>query len=180
MGLRCAHLLSACRQVLLFLNAQRGQRLHIPRLPGPALPAPGLARPLLTPRAEPYSRGSYSFVAVGASGQQYDTLAQPVGRRLLFAGEHTARDHPDTVGGAMLSGIREAARLLDQAADEEAEAAEAGAGAKEEREVRWGRRGGAGEGGDWGRWVLVVRGIARGVLSLARATRAGCMQEVAS
>jgi hypothetical protein len=32
-----------------------------------------------TPRAEPYSRGSYSFVAVGASGQQYDQLAQPVG-----------------------------------------------------------------------------------------------------
>jgi len=63
---------------------------------------------------------------VGASGQHYDTLALPVGRRLLFAGEHTAREHPDTVGGAMLSGLREAARVLDLAAEEEAEAAEEG------------------------------------------------------
>ena len=34
------------------------------------------------------------------------TLLLQVGRRLLFAGEHTAREHPDTVGGAMLSGLR--------------------------------------------------------------------------
>lgn len=40
---------------------------------------------------------------------------------MLFAGEHTAREHPDTVGGAMLSGLREAARVLDMAADEEEE-----------------------------------------------------------
>lgn len=33
-------------------------------------------------------------------------------RRILFAGEHTARAHPDTVGGAMLSGLREAVRAL--------------------------------------------------------------------
>lgn len=44
-----------------------------------------------------------------------------VGRRVLFAGEHTAREHPDTVGGAMLSGLREAARVLDLAAEEEDE-----------------------------------------------------------
>lgn len=46
---------------------------------------------------------------------------------MLFAGEHTAREHPDTVGGAMLSGLREAARILDQEAEEEAEAEEGGA-----------------------------------------------------
>ena len=39
-------------------------------------------------------------------------LARPCSRRLLFAGEHTARSHPDTVGGALLSGVREAARAL--------------------------------------------------------------------
>lgn len=36
-------------------------------------------------------RGSYSFVAVGASAGEYDTLAEPVGQRLLFAGEHTCK-----------------------------------------------------------------------------------------
>lgn len=100
---------------------------------GGASLSPADVAALCVPHAEPFTRGSYSFVAVGASGQHYDTLAQPVGRRLLFAGEHTAREHPDTVGGAMLSGLREAARLLDMAADEEAEAADAGS--REEREV---------------------------------------------
>jgi len=57
-------------------------------------------------------RGAYSFVAPGASGATYDVLARPCSRRLLFAGEHTARRHPDTVGGALLSGVREAARAL--------------------------------------------------------------------
>lgn len=47
--------------------------------------------------------------------------APQVGPRLLFAGEHTAREHPDTVGGAMLSGLREAARFLDRAAEEQDE-----------------------------------------------------------
>ena len=54
-----------------------------------------------------YSRGSYSYVAVGASGDDYDELGRPEGR-VLFAGEHTCREHPDTVGGAMLSGWRAA------------------------------------------------------------------------
>ena len=31
--------------------------------------------------------------------------------RLFFAGEHTCKEHPDTVGGAMLSGRREATRI---------------------------------------------------------------------
>ncbi len=53
--------------------------------------------------ADPFSRGSYSFVAVGASGKDYDVLAAPVAKRLLFAGEHTCKEHPDTVGGAMIT-----------------------------------------------------------------------------
>ena len=51
-------------------------------------------------------------MAVGASGKTYDQLALPVRRRLLFAGEHTCKEHPDTVGGAMLTGLREAAIML--------------------------------------------------------------------
>ena len=34
------------------------------------------------------------------------------GGRLLFAGEHTCREHPDTVGGAMLTGWRAARHAL--------------------------------------------------------------------
>ena len=51
--------------------------------------------------------GSYSYVAVGSSAKTYDALAAPVRRRLLWAGEHTCKEHPDTVGGAMLTGMRE-------------------------------------------------------------------------
>lgn len=52
-------------------------------------------------RADPWSRGSYSFVAVGSSGNDYDILAAPVTPptphgtakkpipRLYFAGEYT-------------------------------------------------------------------------------------------
>ncbi|PRW44477.1 lysine-specific histone demethylase 1-like protein 3 isoform A [Chlorella sorokiniana] len=92
------------------------RRIH----PGVEVPEP-VAYTVSKWASEPFSRGSYSYVAVGASGQQYDELARPVGPRLLFAGEHTAREHPDTVGGAMLSGLREAARFLDRAAEEQEE-----------------------------------------------------------
>ena len=59
--------------------------------------------------SDPYSLGSYSYVAVGASGADYVALARPVaGGRLCFAGEHCCREHPDTVGGAMITGLRAA------------------------------------------------------------------------
>jgi hypothetical protein len=51
-------------------------------------------------------------MAVGCTGQEYDTLALPVARCVLFAGEHTCKEHPDSVGGAMLSGLREASRAV--------------------------------------------------------------------
>jgi len=77
-------------------------------------------------RVDPWARGSYSFVAVGASGSDYDMLAAPVPPpsstpqtpsplpRVFFAGEHTIRNYPATVHGAFLSGLREGGRIADQ------------------------------------------------------------------
>ncbi|XP_064629028.1 lysine-specific histone demethylase 1A-like [Lineus longissimus] len=80
-------------------------------------------------RADPWSRGSYSYVAAGSSGNDYDLMASPVAAgpvtpgapqsaasmpRLFFAGEHTIRNYPATVHGAWLSGLREAGRIADQ------------------------------------------------------------------
>jgi lysine-specific histone demethylase 1 len=67
-------------------------------------------------------------VSVGSSGNDYDILATPVipgnpGKnndmiknppRIFFAGEHTIRNYPATVHGALLSGLREAGRIADQ------------------------------------------------------------------
>ncbi|KAJ0971188.1 hypothetical protein J5N97_019147 [Dioscorea zingiberensis] len=62
---------------------------------------------------DPFSKGAYSYVAVGASGEDYDILGRPIANCLFFAGEATCKEHPDTVGGAMMSGLREAIRIID-------------------------------------------------------------------
>lgn len=62
---------------------------------------------------DPFAMGAYSHVPVGATPADFDVLAQPVGRRLLFAGEATCRQHWGCVHGAHVSGLREAARLLE-------------------------------------------------------------------
>ncbi|KAF6167118.1 hypothetical protein GIB67_025413 [Kingdonia uniflora] len=62
--------------------------------------------------SDPFSRGAYSYVAVEASGEDYDILGRPVDNCLFFAGEATCKEHPDTVGGAMMSGLREAVRIM--------------------------------------------------------------------
>lgn len=57
--------------------------------------------------AEEFSLGSYSYVGIGGSGESYDAMARPVGRSLLFCGEHTSKEHLDTVGGSIKTGLRE-------------------------------------------------------------------------
>uniref|UniRef100_A0A663LL77 Amine oxidase domain-containing protein n=1 Tax=Athene cunicularia TaxID=194338 RepID=A0A663LL77_ATHCN len=84
----------------------------------PCLPAP---RSVLRSQwhSAPYTRGSYSYVAVGSSGDDIDVLAQPLPEdpedprplQLLFAGEATHRTFYSTTHGALLSGWREADRL---------------------------------------------------------------------
>ncbi|XP_027975779.1 peroxisomal N(1)-acetyl-spermine/spermidine oxidase isoform X1 [Eumetopias jubatus] len=67
----------------------------------------------------PYTRGSYSYVAVGSTGDDIDLLAQPLPEegakaqfQILFAGEATHRTFYSTTHGALLSGWREADRLI--------------------------------------------------------------------
>jgi len=61
---------------------------------------------------DPLTLGAYSSVPPNAGLKDFETLAQPVGQRLGFAGEATSRDYPGTVHGAYLSGVREAKRLI--------------------------------------------------------------------
>ncbi|XP_049646509.1 peroxisomal N(1)-acetyl-spermine/spermidine oxidase [Suncus etruscus] len=82
----------------------------------PLLPAPrGVLRSCW--HSAPYTRGSYSYVAVDSTGDDIDLLAQPLlvdGKdpQVLFAGEATHRTFYSTTHGALLSGWREAERLL--------------------------------------------------------------------
>ncbi|XP_055810597.1 probable polyamine oxidase 5 [Solanum dulcamara] len=72
---------------------------------------------------DPLFLGSYSYVAVGSSGDDLDSMAEPLPKRsnhsfnspplqILFAGEATHRTHYSTTHGAYFSGLREANRLL--------------------------------------------------------------------
>lgn len=58
-----------------------------------------------------FARGSYSYLAAGNNGGEYDLLAQRVGSTLYFAGEACCRDYPATVPGAYLSGLRAAGQM---------------------------------------------------------------------
>ncbi|MEI6805585.1 MAG: FAD-dependent oxidoreductase [Myxococcaceae bacterium] len=58
-----------------------------------------------------FSRGSFSYLKTGASGADYESMAEPVSGRLFFAGEATSLKYPATTHGAYLSGIREAKRI---------------------------------------------------------------------
>jgi hypothetical protein len=58
------------------------------KLFGAAIPAPVGAR-VTRWAADPYALGSYSHLPVGASPADHAALGDPVGERLLFAGEAT-------------------------------------------------------------------------------------------
>ena len=60
---------------------------------------------------DPFARGSYSHLGVGATLEDLRAFEAPVGR-LVFAGEHTDADDPGTVRGAWRSGERAADMLL--------------------------------------------------------------------
>ncbi|KAJ9189499.1 hypothetical protein P3X46_000784 [Hevea brasiliensis] len=63
-----------------------------------------------------FTYGSYSYAAVGSLGDDYDILAESIGDgRVFFAGEATNKQYPETMHGAFLSGMREAANILREA-----------------------------------------------------------------
>ncbi|XP_038640503.1 peroxisomal N(1)-acetyl-spermine/spermidine oxidase-like isoform X2 [Scyliorhinus canicula] len=74
--------------------------------------------------SNPYIRGSYSHVSINSTGDMFDTLAEPLPQekgdghlseklQVLFAGEATQRRYHSTTHGALLSGWREADRLIN-------------------------------------------------------------------
>ena len=62
--------------------------------------------------ADPWTAGAYTHIPPGAGPADADLLGEPLGGRLLFAGEHTQSARLSYADGAMTSGIREAKRLL--------------------------------------------------------------------
>lgn len=61
---------------------------------------------------DPFARGAYSYLKVGAKSSQRKTLAKPIDGRLLLAGEHTDRRYPSTTHGAWRSGAKAARQVL--------------------------------------------------------------------
>lgn len=76
--------------------------------------------------SNPFFRGSYSYTQVGSSGADVEKLAKPLPytesskmapMQVLFSGEATHRKYYSTTHGALLSGQREAARLIEMYRD---------------------------------------------------------------
>lgn len=100
-------------EVLLSLTRMLRRATGNPQLPAPK----SVLRSCW--HSAPYCRGSYSYVAVGSTGDDIDLLAQPLPAdrekaqlQVLFAGEATHRTFYSTTHGALLSGWREADRLI--------------------------------------------------------------------
>ncbi|KAK3582765.1 hypothetical protein CHS0354_015292 [Potamilus streckersoni] len=68
---------------------------------------------------DPNTRGSYCYIRVGATVADVETLMEPVYRKasdkpcILFAGEGTHPSFYSTTHGALLTGYREAKRILE-------------------------------------------------------------------
>ncbi|XP_043912871.1 peroxisomal N(1)-acetyl-spermine/spermidine oxidase-like [Protopterus annectens] len=71
--------------------------------------------------SDPYTKGCYSYTGIGCTGDDIDSLAEPLPSsqewkdkplQVLFAGEATHRNFYSTTHGALLSGRREADRII--------------------------------------------------------------------
>ncbi|MGE8413795.1 MAG: flavin monoamine oxidase family protein [Pseudomonas sp.] len=86
---------------------------HLRKIFGAAIPLPTDMH-ITRWQSDPFARGSYSFPKTGARPSDRHDLAAPVNATLLFAGEATHPDYSGTVHGALLSGWREARRVLGE------------------------------------------------------------------
>lgn len=66
---------------------------------------------------DPFSYGSYSFVAKGAEKKHHTILAEPIDDRLFFAGEATHPDYNSTVHAAYESGLIAAEAIYETDAE---------------------------------------------------------------
>ena len=64
--------------------------------------------------SDPFARGSYSYHPVGSTPAMRGALAQPLRKRLYFAGEATSTDYFGTAHGAYLSGVQAARDVLEE------------------------------------------------------------------
>lgn len=87
---------------------------HLKRLYGSEIPSP-LDFRITRWASDPYACGSYSFPKTDSDAEDREILAAPLGDKIFFAGEATERNYSATVHGAILSGWREAERIIDAA-----------------------------------------------------------------
>ena len=80
---------------------------------------------------DPFARGSYSHLPVGARYGAIEALRKPIDDTIFFAGEATETAHIATVHGAHLSGLRAAEEVAASLA-EEAKSDQSGAAAPED------------------------------------------------
>lgn len=63
--------------------------------------------------ADPYAKGSYSYLKKGGSILDFEAVGAPVDDALFWAGEHTSTDRFGYADGAYVSGQREAKRIIN-------------------------------------------------------------------
>ena len=67
-------------------------------------------------RSDPFARGSYAYLRVGANGGEPEVLSRPIAGRVFFAGEALHLHDPGTVHGAFWTGQRAARQVRAQRA----------------------------------------------------------------
>jgi polyamine oxidase len=80
---------------------------------GDAVPEP-TATTVSSWTRDPFTRGAYTYLAVGSTPTDIEALSTPLGGRVLFAGEATSVHRHGYADGALSTGVREAKRLLQR------------------------------------------------------------------